>query len=234
MLNKNGSKPLYIQLKNILREKIINGYYKEGDLIPSETKLLNKYNITRFTIRKAIDQLVNEGLVYRVHGKGTYVCFKEAKYFLWNFGGITDYFRKRKEKEHSKVLEKEIITFEGEKCLKLTRARGVEKEGKVNYITIDKSILSLKTFPEIDKYDFSEESLYNTMRKKYGIYPTRAELGMVPFLSTEKIENILSLENKIPLLKAVGKVFSQTGQAIEDVEVIYGPKVICKLVSNMR
>ena len=62
MLNKHDVVPLYAQLERILREKILTGEFKDGDPIPSEAELTKTYNITRTTVRKAIGNLVQEGI----------------------------------------------------------------------------------------------------------------------------------------------------------------------------
>lgn len=73
-------KPLYAQLTDMITEYIRNEKLKEGDLIPSENQLLARYQISRNTIRQAIQQLEVEGWVKRIRGKGTFVTKpKEAK-----------------------------------------------------------------------------------------------------------------------------------------------------------
>lgn len=233
MLDKIGGIPLYVQLKQILREKIVSGIYPEGQAIPSETQLVSEYGITRTTVRKAIENLVNEGLLYKVHGKGTFVCLKQVKYNMWNFGGFTDYIKKRNEIPVSKVLEKEIITSGQKLYMRLVRARGVKKENSIIYLTIDTSILPLELFPGIDTYDFSRESIYKIMRQKYCIYPQRAELGMHSIEGDKVAKKIFKLPGNVSLLMAKGQVFDENGTVIEDVKVIYGPNVEFKIVANM-
>ena len=65
--------PLYHQLKEIIKEKIELGKWLPGDKIPSENELCKMYEISRNTAIKALDDLVQEGLLHRVQGKGTFV-----------------------------------------------------------------------------------------------------------------------------------------------------------------
>ncbi len=69
--------PLYMQIFNSLKSSIISGEYKDGDQLPSERLLCEQFNVSRISIRKALDMLEREGLVYSVHGKGNFV--KESK-----------------------------------------------------------------------------------------------------------------------------------------------------------
>ena len=72
-LNVDSFMPLYYQLKEILLEKIEIEELKEGDMIPSENELQQIYDVSRATVRNAIQLLVNEGFMEKKKGKGTFV-----------------------------------------------------------------------------------------------------------------------------------------------------------------
>lgn len=72
MINRNSSVPMYVQLADTLREQIVSGKIKPGDKLPSETEMIKQYNLGRLTIRDALSILVNEGLLEKHHGKGTF------------------------------------------------------------------------------------------------------------------------------------------------------------------
>ncbi|MEW6426073.1 MAG: GntR family transcriptional regulator [Bacillota bacterium] len=74
MLSPNNAIPLYQQLKDELREKIKTGALKPDERIPSERELCEQYHVSRMTVRQALAELANEGLLYRTHGKGTFVA----------------------------------------------------------------------------------------------------------------------------------------------------------------
>jgi GntR family transcriptional regulator len=65
--------PKYYLLKKEIVHQIDNEVFKDGELIPSERELVQKYGVSRITVRRAIDELVSEGYLYRVQGKGTFV-----------------------------------------------------------------------------------------------------------------------------------------------------------------
>lgn len=70
-----GAAPLYIQIKQILKARIISREYAPGDRIPTEAQLQEMFQVSRITARQAITELVNEGMVERERGKGTRVLF---------------------------------------------------------------------------------------------------------------------------------------------------------------
>ncbi len=234
VLQKNSAIPLYIQLAKIVRDDIVSGVYKEGDLIPSEAQMAHKYQITRTTIRRAIADLVNEGLLSQVHGKGTYVCFKEVTYNVWNFGGFTDYISSRAETPHSIVLRKDIITVDNKKYLALDRIRGVKQGEKIVFLTIDYSQIPLALFPGLDRYDFTDISLYHLMRTEYHIFPKRAELSMNAMLGDPVMKETFNLKKNIPLLLASGQIYDRGNREIERLQVVYGPNMQFKVVANME
>lgn len=78
-INRQSVIPLYHQLKEILKDKIERGEFSEGDLIPSEREICETYKVSRITARQAILDLVNDGLLYREGGRGTFVASKTKK-----------------------------------------------------------------------------------------------------------------------------------------------------------
>ena len=65
--------PLYFQLKNIIKSKIISNEFQGQERLPSEAELCSDYNVSRPTIRQALSELEKEGFIYRVRGRGTFV-----------------------------------------------------------------------------------------------------------------------------------------------------------------
>lgn len=72
-IDKSTPIPLYFQLKQIILGMIENGELKPGDSIPTEYELISMYSLSRTTVRQAIIELVQDGLLYRVKGKGTFI-----------------------------------------------------------------------------------------------------------------------------------------------------------------
>lgn len=90
MLYPGSAKPLYEQLKDILKQKIASGEFKPGEALPGERQLMETYGVSRVTVRQAIAELVNEGLLYRQHGKGTFVAPKRIERPLARLLGVAE------------------------------------------------------------------------------------------------------------------------------------------------
>lgn len=73
-MNPNSIVPLYVQVVECLKRDIENGVYNATGRIPTEAELAEQYKVSRITIRRAVDDLVSQGLVEKKQGKGTFIC----------------------------------------------------------------------------------------------------------------------------------------------------------------
>ncbi len=73
MIDRNNPVPLYHQLMQLLREQILNGEFSPGDQLPSESELCERYGISRITVKRALYDLTQAGLLLRMQGRGTIV-----------------------------------------------------------------------------------------------------------------------------------------------------------------
>ena len=73
-LNHNSIIPLYAQIVEQLQKDIDNGVFSETGRLPTESELSEQYNVSRITIRRAVNELVQKGLVEKKQGKGTFIC----------------------------------------------------------------------------------------------------------------------------------------------------------------
>ncbi|CAA7600774.1 GntR bacterial regulatory protein HTH signature [Acididesulfobacillus acetoxydans] len=73
-IDKNSVIPIYYQLAKLIREQIRRGEFKPGEALPTEIEIANRYEISRMTVRRSIAELVSEGMVYALQGKGTFVA----------------------------------------------------------------------------------------------------------------------------------------------------------------
>jgi len=234
VLEKNSMIPIYLQLKNILKTSIMNGEFGENGMIPSETQLAETYHITRTTVRRSISELVNENLLRKEHGKGTFVCLNPVHYSIWNFTGFTDYVQKKGKIPTSKILTAEVISINDKQYYKLERARGIKEDGVVLYLTLDTSCIPLDLFPGIMAYDFEKRSLYDVMRKEYGIAPSIVELLIKPHIIDRRIANIFGVSENLPLLMVKGNVSSENNLQVELTQVIYSPNIDFKLATRIN
>ncbi|MCI9147464.1 MAG: GntR family transcriptional regulator [Hungatella sp.] len=166
---QSGEKPLWSQLYDILEARIMNGEYREGDILPSEKALMDEFEISRITVRQAMDRLINAKLICRKRGKGTIVLKKEdmvATSFVSSFNGVEE----KNNAKDRRVISVEYVTptieaayFFGisvnKPVLKLTRQTYVDESIVTHYETYINPIV-----PVDDQTDFGG-SMYEKLEQ---------------------------------------------------------------------
>ncbi|MEW6262729.1 MAG: GntR family transcriptional regulator [Thermodesulfobacteriota bacterium] len=87
-LDRDDSRPLYVQVAEVLEKRMEAGSLASGVLVPSELELIHRYGVSRTTVRQAIQRLEDKGLVLKVHGKGTFVAAFKRKNRLTAFRSV--------------------------------------------------------------------------------------------------------------------------------------------------
>lgn len=172
-------KPLYVQFSDKLRELILSNEYEYGQVFPPERELEAQYGLDRKTIRKALNILVDEGLLIRIQGKGTYVNNPDISYSMKNLSGFSRLLEQQGLHSSAKVisvteepagyiLSKVMKINRSNKVWKLVRLRMAEEEPIALEITYVKRDL----IPDFQEIDFEVYSLYD-MFIKNGYVPSR-------------------------------------------------------------
>jgi GntR family transcriptional regulator len=127
MLNPNAPKPLYIQLKEKVKNAIESGEWKPDTQIPSERDLCNKYNVSRITVRQAISEAQKDGLLYKIQGKGTYVKAPKIEQGLMKITSFGNTLQSRGLNGRTEVMTAEIIPvdFQISNILKIDMSNSV-------------------------------------------------------------------------------------------------------------
>src|SRR5699024_7279989 len=107
MLDKEKHTPLLIQLKNEIEKKITEGVYTNQ--IPSERKIMQKYNVSRSTVREAVNTLVREGVLVKDNGRGTFVSFKPLNKWLGHLSSTTELIQSFGKKPGAKLIQFEKV-----------------------------------------------------------------------------------------------------------------------------
>jgi GntR family transcriptional regulator len=171
--------PLYYQLKEEIRRNILNGTFKEGDLVPSERELNETFDLSSTTIRRALNDLVHENFLERKAGKGTFVRIKKAERDLRKVYGFTENMKEMGLVPSTKVLNKMVTAAnafarerlglrKGTKILRLSRLRlanNIPMMLETRYIRTD-------LCPGIQKHKLSS-SLWKVFEETYGRKPCR-------------------------------------------------------------
>ena len=103
-LESNKKAPLYQQLYDAILNKVRSGEYQVGEKIPSEEQLMTIYGVSRVTVRNAIKQLVDENILIKRHGKGTFVSMPSYVESMTAGGSFTESGLKMNRKPTTKII----------------------------------------------------------------------------------------------------------------------------------
>lgn len=178
MLIQDNIIPLYQQLADIIRNSITSGELKYGDKIPTEVELSEKYNVSRITVRAAINELVESGFLIKKQGKGTFVSKPKVQRKIEYLSSFTAACEAIGLKVTNEIIKREVM----EPKIEDKRDLELDDDDKLIYIQrvrfaggdplmLENNYFSFKRFNFLLTEDLSG-SLYELLRDKYDINPS--------------------------------------------------------------
>lgn len=200
--------PIYVQIKAAIIDKIKSREYLPGEGILSERKLAEHYGVNRMTVKNAIQSLVDEGYLYRIHGKGTYVQRKNVQKLSWGSDenyGLGVMLKGKGVRRKDKVIMKGLIkafNYLGSK-LNLQKFEDVYVLHRVRYsndetFAAEYCYMPFKYFDDVEEHDFAQVSVYEYMQTK-GHFPVSFDQKLIIVEADEKLAKQLNVKLKDPL-----------------------------------
>lgn len=172
-------KPLYIQMGDKLRELILSGEHKYGEMFPSERELETTYGLDRKTIRKSLNILVDEGLLIHVKGKGNYVNSPDIDFSVKTLSGLGRLMEFQGIQSKTKEISssKEPAGYHISKMMRVEKSEEIWKLIRVRYadsrpIAFEITYVRADLIPDFEEIDFGVYSLYDMMIQN-GHTPTK-------------------------------------------------------------
>ncbi len=175
MINKNSPVPIYHQLEEYIKQQIENGILKEEAVIPSEREYAQMFQISRMTVRQAINNLVIEGYLKRQKGRGTFVNRKKVEQELQGMTSFTEDMRSRGMSPSSTLLSFQIIPADNKTALNLK-------------IDENESVYKIKRIRLADGSPMAIETAYIPVKLVPGLTEANSNLSLYQY-----IEDNLSL-----------------------------------------
>jgi GntR family transcriptional regulator len=226
-INRDSAVPLYRQLFQSLHNQIHRGDYKTGEAIPTEEQLAAMYEVSRVTVRKALQGLVDEGLVVRQPGKGTFVAagrFEEKQYFLRGFAELLA-------DNPQQVME--VLSFEAlppsshvAAQLELPEGKTVLRIKRRHLVRGEPAALAIIHLPyEIGRLLTTDEvrttPIYELITRKTDRKIERATQRVTAVGATPDIAALLGVGVDAPLLLVSRVTYSTAGTALEYIQLYY-------------
>ncbi|MDY7043176.1 GntR family transcriptional regulator [Virgibacillus sp. M23] len=180
-MDKSSKVPLYLQLMEELIKKIDNQVYQEHEKLPSERELCDMYDLSRITVRQALQELEREGYIYKLHGKGTFVSATSYNQDLVKLYSFTEEMQKMGKVPMTQVLSFEEIAVEErlatkmdikphDEVFQIIRLRLADNEP----LMYETSYLPKKRFPNLTKAQLIERPMYDVFYQEYQVVVTKA------------------------------------------------------------
>jgi len=223
LIKKDSPIPYYFQLEEILREKIESGKWAPGQQIPSESELCEILGISRTVVRQALNELVNEGLLYRRKGKGTFVArLKIAESLVQNLTGFYEDTVAKGLMPITQVLEQKLIPAskkvaammnlkEGDQVIKIDRLRSVGNEP----ILIVTTFLPYEICPALLEEDLTNQSLYGVLEGRYKLEIARGRRTLEAISASDEDAKLLGVEEGDPIILLKSVSYLENGEPIE-------------------
>ncbi|HKD54251.1 MAG TPA: GntR family transcriptional regulator [Steroidobacteraceae bacterium] len=222
-LDESNSLPLYQQLQRAIRQAIETRVLGPDDALPPERDLATDFSVSRITVRKAIDQLVAEGLLVRRQGSGTFVCARVEK----NFSKLTSFsedMRARGRNPRSVWLRKSSGTVTPEEALTLRASPGtpVYRFHRIRFaddapMSLEYATILASCLPSLEAV---ESSLYAAL-ERVGNRPVRALQRLRAVLFTAEQADLLQAKEKDAGLLVERLGFLKDGRAAEFTQSFY-------------
>ncbi|KXG44266.1 GntR family transcriptional regulator [Tepidibacillus infernus] len=227
MINKNSPLPIYYQLEEIIKEMIEKEELKPGDLIPSEREFSEKYEISRMTVRQAINSLVNDGYLLRKQGKGTYVARQKIEQTLKGLTSFSEDMKTRGMEPSTKLIDFNVIPSSNGIATKLAIEEGtliyevkrvrladhIPMAYEVSYLPVDLVKGLNKEIVNGSLYEYIENIL--NMKIGHGTQVLEASIAR----KTES--EILDIHEGAPVLMIQRYSYLEDGNPLEVVKSVY-------------
>lgn len=224
----NQKLPLYAQLKEDIIASIARGDLAPGDQLPSQRELCEQYEMSHMTVRRAINELLGEGVIYAIPGKGSYVAEQKQVAEAGPLIGFTEDMARRGMTASSRILTAEIVGAStvlgqvldvelGTPLVHLRRLRLADREP----MAIQTSYLPHTLCPGLLQHDLEQGSLFEVLRSVYELRLVESAVAVEAALANEEQADLLGLKLPTALLITEQLTYLDTGQAIEFVRSAY-------------
>lgn len=227
-IDRTSRLPLYYQLKRWLVEQIENGRWQPGDMLPTEQQLQEQNELSRTTVRQALRELEQDGLVSRYRGRGTFVAKPKVSHSPEPLASLTNYLLQQGMRPGWQVLTADWVPAPPDvadrldvepdtQIYNLRRLRLANDEPIGYHVTY----VSPNFSDAIDKAALTEGGSLRYLRRKNYLDGSHADRILEAIPASEIVAEVLGVDKGTPMLLIRRLVVSQDGRPIEDFRGIY-------------
>jgi GntR family transcriptional regulator len=217
MINKYGAMPLYNQLIEEIIRKIQEGEFPVKGKLPSEREFCDMYDVSRTTVRQAMQELERRGYVVCMHGKGNFVTEPAMHQQLLTIYSFSEEMKKIGKVPSTRLINYELIPCDaglaqnlqlntGELTYKIERVRFADTKPVMFVITY----LPVNRFPGFDAAKLARGSLYRIMLEEYSLCLTEVQESMQAVSLQQREASFLETASGSPAMLICRKSFEKT------------------------
>lgn len=229
-IDSNLPTPLYHQLYVLIREKIFSGVYANASLIPTEKELEKMFDVSRITVKRALDELAKEGLLARQRGRGTTVTFNNpVSHASGNMSGLIEDMQNIAKETTVTILEFDYIKAppQAMDALKLEPAAIIQKAIRIRHKDDTPFSYVVTCLPEeigrTFKYEELEAQPILALIERSGIAISRARQTITATLADSVTASALRVNIGSPLIKVTRIVYDINDRPVEYITIFYRP-----------
>lgn len=219
--------PLYNQLKELLRAQILDGTYAPESRMPSESELGDIFQVSRITVRQALGDLQKEGLIFKIHGKGTFVAKPKAFQNVSTLQGLAEsmsqlgyevinQLRSIKFISADSRIAERLQLNEGEKVAEIKRVRLINREP----VSLEISYLPKAIGEKLQKSDLITRDIFLILENDLQLNLGHADLAIDAVLADSELTNALNVEEGSPIMRIERLTHTAEGEPL-DFEFLY-------------
>lgn len=213
-VNRRSPVPLYYQIESALRDEVAAGRYPDGRPLPTEDALVRRFDVSRITVRRAMERLVQDGLIHRVPGRGTFVNASTPREFRIernpaDLMGFEDDIRRTGFVPETRVLRREWVNPPADVVEALGIAPGTEvlrlhRRGTIGGrpLWIEDRYMARAMVSRLRPRDFTVPSLLSTLAREHGLTVDRARVRIAARGANREEARLLNLRPGAPVLVA--------------------------------
>ena len=203
-----SSVPLHTQLRDVLRARILDGEYPQGGQMPSESELGALFRVSRITVRQALGDLQKEGLIFKIHGKGTFVAKPKTFQNVSTLQGLAESLTGRGFEVINRLLSFKFIAADKQVAerLKLTEGDTVAQIKRVRLINREPVSLEITYLPKalgerLEKADLVTRDIFLILENDCALTLGHADLAIDAVLADSDLTQALEVEEGSPIMR---------------------------------
>lgn len=222
-VDRQADAPLWLQLRLHLKRQIEDGVLSPGEQLPSEAELCERFSVSRTVVREALGQLVVDGRIYKIKGKGAFVSKRKSdEEFVGTTMGFWEEMSGKGSQVQTKVLAQDLAEArERERAaLRLDERSLVVRLRRLYVVDRTPTILVGTALPAVlvpglERANLHNRSLYETVRQRYGLVPFRAERWIEAAVPDHEEAALLGIPAAAPVLGIESIAWLQGGLPME-------------------